>query len=344
MARYLITLAGSAGMMFFTTMWYRSMHFTFQRHIMRQMALLAGLLGATFSTPQADAAQPVAQPAPQYVSRTTVVLLGTGTPIPDPDRSGPGVAIIVDSVAYLFDAGTGIVRRAAAAARDRLPALNAPRLGHLFLTHLHSDHTMGLNDVMFTPWIQGRRAPLDLYGPPGTQRLVNGIVDGNDEDIKERIASAGGPSAGGYTATVHEIVEGVVYKDARITVRAFEVPHSAWKHAFGYHITTPDRTIVISGDARANPAIARECNGCDLLIHEVYSEAGFKTIPAGRQPYHAQAHTSATQLGTIATTARPKTLVLYHQLYFGSTDEQLVAEVRSAYTGLIVSGKDLQRY
>ena len=72
--------------------------------------------------------------------------------------------------------------------------------------------------------------------------------------------------------------------------------------------------------------------------------SGFKTIPAGRQPYHAQAHTSATQLGTIATTARPKTLVLYHQLYFGSTDEQLVAEVRSAYTGLIVSGKDLQRY
>ncbi len=348
MARYLIMLARSGGMTFFTTGPYRSTHFTFQRHRMRQLALLAGMLGATFSTPLARAPRPATQPATKLsvrkVPRTTVVLLGTGTPIPDPDRSGPGVAIVVDSVAYLFDAGTGIVRRAAAAARDHLPALNAPRLGHLFLTHLHSDHTMGLNDVMFTPWIQGRRAPLDLYGPPGTQRLVTGIVDGNDEDIQERIASAGGPSAGGYTATVHEIVEGVVYKDARITVRAFEVPHSAWKHAFGYHITTPDRTIVISGDARANPAIARECNGCDLLIHEVYSDAGFTTMPAGRQPYHRQAHTSATQLGAIATAARPKMLVLYHQLYFGSTDEQLLAEVRSAYSGLIVSGKDLQRY
>ena len=277
-------------------------------------------------------------------ARTTVVILGTGTPIPDPDRSGPGIAIVVDSTAYLFDAGSGIVRRAAAAARDSLPALLAPRLTRLFLTHLHSDHTMGLNDVMFTPWIQGRRTPLELYGPPGTQRLVNGIVDAYREDIKERLSSSGGPAAGAYTAVVHEIVEGEVYKDARITVRAFEVPHATWKHAFGYRITTPDRTIVISGDARANPAIARECNGCDILIHEVYSDAGFKTITPARQIYHAQAHTSATQLGAIATAAKPKLLILYHQLYFSSTDAQLVTEVQSIFRGTVVSAKDLQRY
>jgi ribonuclease BN (tRNA processing enzyme) len=92
-------------------------------------------------------------------------MLGTGTPIPDPERSGPGVAIVVDSVAYLFDAGSGIMRRAAAAARTGLPALQAQRIRHVFLTHLHSDHTLGLNDVLFTPWIQGRRDPLELYGP-----------------------------------------------------------------------------------------------------------------------------------------------------------------------------------
>ena len=139
-------------------------------------------------------------------------------------------------------------------------------------------------------------------------------------------------------------VGGVVYKDERITVRAFAVPHSAWKYALGYHITTPDRTIVISGDARENPAIARECNGCDILIHEVYSDSGFRTIPVARQPYHAQAHTSATQLGTMATAARPGLLVLYHQLYFGSTDEQLLSEVRSTFSGRVVSSKDLQRF
>jgi ribonuclease Z len=277
-------------------------------------------------------------------SRTQVVILGTGTPIPDPERSGPGIAIVVDSVAYLFDAGTGIVRRAAAAARTGIVALQPPRLAMLFLTHLHSDHTMGLNDVLFTPWIQGRKSRLELFGPPGTERLLNGIIDGNTEDIAERLASAGGPAADGFRANVHIVREGTVHTDERVTIRAFAVPHSAWKHAFGYRIQTPDKVIVISGDARANDAIARECNGCDVLVHEVYSDAGFATIPAARQPYHAQAHTSATQLGDIAAAARPRTLVLYHQLYFGASDSTLVAEVRSRFRGRVVSAKDLDRF
>lgn len=307
------------------------------RHSASMMALLT-LTGRPPSAPGAIA--PHAAPP----NRTTIVMLGTGTPIPDPERAGSGVAIVVDSVAYLFDAGTGIVRRAAAAARDGLPALRPSRLGHLFLTHLHSDHTMGLSDVMFTPWIQGRAAPLELYGPPGTQRMADGIVTAFDEDIHERMAASGGPSSTGFGAVVHEVAPGEVFRDERITVRAFRVPHSAWKAAFGYRITTPDRTIVISGDERENPAIARECDGCDVLIHEVYSDAGFRTIPAVRQAYHAQAHTSATQLGAIATAAHPGLLVLYHQLYFGSTDAQLLAEVRSTYSGAVVSAVDLQRF
>jgi len=281
----------------------------------------------------------------QTASRTSVVMLGTGTPIPDPDRSGPAVAIVVDSVAYLFDAGTGVVRRAVAAARKfNIPALQAPQLSRLFLTHLHSDHTMGVNDFIFTPWIQNHRLPADIYGPPGTQRLVNGILDGNAEDIEERVKSAGGPTAEGWNARIHEIAEGVVYRDARVVIRAFAVPHSAWKHAFGYRIQTPDKVIVLSGDARSNPAIARECNGCDILIHEVYSNSGFLTIPVGRQPYHANAHTSATELGVIAAAARPGKLILYHQLYFGATDDKLVEEVTRVFKGVVISAKDLERY
>jgi ribonuclease BN (tRNA processing enzyme) len=282
--------------------------------------------------------------AAQVPSRTHVIVLGTGTPIPDPDRNGASVAIVVDSVAYLFDAGTGVVRRAAAVARAGVTALQAPRLGLLFLTHLHSDHTMGLNDVMFTPWIQSRKGPLDVYGPPGTQRMVNGILDAYAEDIAERLAASGGPAAGAVRPNVHEIAEGTIYSDERVSIRAFEVPHAGWKHAFGYRIQTPDRVIVISGDARANDVIARECNGCDVLVHEVYSDTGFTTIPPIRQRYHAQAHTSATQLGDIASRARPGLLVLYHQLYFGASDSTLVAEVRSRFSGRIVSSKDLDRF
>jgi ribonuclease BN (tRNA processing enzyme) len=130
-----------------------------------------------------SASAPVATYA--QASRTQIVILGTGTPIPDPDRSGPGVAIVVDSVAYLFDAGAGVVRRAAAAGRNGIKAFApippntqfSPRFDRVFITHLHSDHTLGLADVIFTPWIQGRAAPLDIYGPPGTKHLVDGILD-----------------------------------------------------------------------------------------------------------------------------------------------------------------------
>jgi ribonuclease BN (tRNA processing enzyme) len=107
-------------------------------------------------------------------SRTLIVMLGTGTPIPDPERAGPAVAIVVDSVAYLFDAGAGVGRRAAAAALKGIKAFAprthngqpSPRFDRLFLTHLHSDHTLGLADAIFTPWIQGRVTPFDIYGPP----------------------------------------------------------------------------------------------------------------------------------------------------------------------------------
>ena len=277
-------------------------------------------------------------------SRTKIVMLGTGTPIPDPDRQGPSLVVVVDSTPYFFDAGTGIVRRAVAAAREGVSGLQLPRLQRVFITHLHSDHTLGLPDLLFTPWIQGRRAPLQVYGPPGTQRMVSAILDAWDEDIHERLATSAGPSATGWKADVHEIAAGVMYKDSLVTVRAFAVPHSGWKYAFGYRIDTPDRSIVVSGDTRPSPAIAAACNGCDVLIHEVYSDSGFANIPAGRQKYHAQAHTSATQLGTIATDAHAKLLILTHILFFGASEQRVLAEVRSTFAGRVVLPRDLQSF
>ena len=245
-----------------------------------------------------------------------------------------------------------MVRRAAAAGRNGIKAFApsapngqpSPRFDRVFLTHLHSDHTLGLADVIFTPWIQGRVTPLDIYGPQGTKRLVDGILDGNAEDIAERSHASGGPPVNGWKAVVHEIAEGVVFRDARLTVSAFAVPHADWKYAFGYRIQTRDRTIVISGDTRPNDVVARQCNGCDVLIHEVYSNSGFATLPKLRQTYHAHAHTSATELGDAATRATPKLLILYHQLFFGASDKTLLYEVRSHFSGLVVSAKDLDVY
>lgn len=294
---------------------------------------------------QGAQAQPMA-------SRTKIVMLGTGTPIPDPDRSGPAVAIVVDSVAYLFDAGSGVMRRASAAGRAGIEAFAPPRPGaqpnprfeKIFITHLHSDHTLGLADAIFTPWIQGKRLPVDIYGPTGLNYLVQTILDGNAEDIRERVASPGGPTREGWQARVHEVAPGEVFRDARVTVRAFQVPHSEWPNAYGYRIDTPDRSIVISGDTRESDVLAQACNGCDVMIHEVMSDSGFKTVAPGRQPYHAAAHTGAAAVGRVATKGKAKLLVLTHLLFFGATEEQLLREVRATFAGRVVVAKDLDVY
>src|SRR3989337_855503 len=117
---------------------------------------------------------------------TRVVMLGTGTPNPDPERSGPAVAVVANGTAYLVDAGPGLVRRAAAAARSGDSALAAARLGILFLSHLHSDHTVGLPDLIHTGWVAGRAVPLRLFGPPGTTALARHLTEAYGAHIANR--------------------------------------------------------------------------------------------------------------------------------------------------------------
>jgi ribonuclease BN (tRNA processing enzyme) len=277
--------------------------------------------------------------------RTKLVMLGSGTPNADPDHSGPAVAVVTNGTAYLVDAGPGIVRRAAQAYRNGMTALEAKRLGVVFITHLHSDHTVGLPDLIYTPWVLERAKALEVYGPPGIRAMVEHIAAAWREDVRVRIDGLEPANTTGYRANAHEIREGVVYRDSNVTVRAFAVPHGDWKHAFAYRFETGDRTIVISGDTRAGDAVVRACNGCDLLVHEVYSAERFTTRPAEWQAYHRSAHTSTTELAALAARARPRMLVLYHQLYWGATDADLVREIRAAgFHGPLASASDLGVY
>ncbi len=288
----------------------------------------------------------------QSMSRTRILMLGTGTPIPDPDRKGPALVIIVDSTAYLFDAGVGVVRQASAAGRLGVVPFAPPRPGvqpnpqfdRIFLTHLHSDHTLGLADAIFTPWIQGRTSPVDIHGPPGTAWLVSTILDGNAEDIQERVAAPAGPSRDGWRARVHEMEPGQVFRDERVTVRAFLVPHSGWRYAYGYRIDTPDRSIVISGDTRESDAVVDACNGCDVLIHEVISDSAFHAYAPERQAYHAAAHTLATGVGRVASRARAGMLILTHILSGGLPDDVILREVRTTFSGRVFLAHDLDVY
>jgi ribonuclease BN (tRNA processing enzyme) len=279
---------------------------------------------------------------PHAQPRSRVVMLGTGTPNADPDRFGPSVAIVIDDASYLVDFGVGVVRRAAAAERTGIKALNVLNLKQAFATHLHSDHTLGLADLILTPWILERDAPLNLYGPRGLRAMANHLVAAYADDI--RVRTTGGEPKHKHdpsVVNVHEIAPGVVFRDDRVTVTAFAVKHGAWPQAFGYRFQTPDRTIVISGDTGPDSRIEDQCRRCDVLVHEVYSEAGFAKRPAEWQAYHARYHTSTRELGAIASRAQPRLLVLYHQLIWSSTEEELLAEVRSAYDGNVVSAHDL---
>ncbi len=277
----------------------------------------------------------------QWEARTQVILLGTGTPNADPERCGSAIAIVVDSVAYLVDAGPGLVRRAAAAHQVGIKGLAVSNLERIFITHLHSDHTLGYADLIFTPWVLEREAPLQAYGPAGLEAMTEHLLAAYAEDIDIRLHDIQPATPKGYKVEVHEIVPGPIYEDERIKVLAFEVHHGKWPVALGYRFQTPDGVIVISGDTRYCENLIEHSRGADILIHEVYSEAGFKRHEPEWQRYHAQYHTSSSELARIANQVQPKRLILYHQLFWGTSDVQLVMEVQQGYDGMVISGRDL---
>jgi len=286
-----------------------------------------------------------ASPAVQAPAEARVVILGTGTPNADPQRSGPALAVIAYGKVYLVDAGPGVVRRAAAAHAAGVAELTMPALDRVFITHLHSDHTLGLPDLMLSPWVLDRSKPLTVYGPPGTALMVDHLTQAYGADIDNRLHGLEPINKTGWKTVAVEIAPGVVYRGDGMTVTAFAVQHGNWEHAYGYTFETAGRRVVISGDTTPSTEIVAQCHGCDVLVHEVYSVAGFKRRPKDWQDYHAHSHTSTAQLAAIAKQAHPKLLVLYHQLYWGTTDKDLLREIRAAgYTGKVMSAHDLGVY
>jgi len=280
---------------------------------------------------------------PASAQQTQVILLGTGTPYPDPHASGPATAVTFGNRVFLFDAGAGLMRQVNAAG---LP-LSGPEA--VFITHLHSDHTLGYPDLILTSWIMRRTRPLEVYGPLGLKRMTRLLLEAFSEDIQIRTNGLERETRGAYRVNVHEIYQDVVYQKNGVRVTAIQVPHGSWREAYAYRIDTPDRSIVISGDTRPSNALIAAAKGVDVLVHEVYIAARIKpeVRPGGEYwpQYMREFHTSEIELGAIAARAKPKLLLLTHIIRSGGTDEELLAGIRkSGFAGRVEVGKDLGRY
>lgn len=284
-------------------------------------------------------ALPLACLAGEESGTTKVVLLGTGNPIPDPDHSGPATAIVVGDRAYLVDFGPGVVRRASAAAAQGTSALKATNLTIAFVTHLHSDHTAGYPDLIFTPWVAAGRKELNVYGPEGLEEMTRHVLEAWREDIE--IRTKGMEQKPPLVVHAHDVKPGVVYKDDKVTVTAFQVAHGEWAHAFGYRFDTPGRSIVISGDTSPSSELVAHCQPCDVLIHEAYLPSSMTSSMPDWIGYRAKYHTSTDQLAEIASRTKPGILIVYHST---APEKQLLQEIQKSYHGKVAVGHDLQVY
>ncbi|MCD8337344.1 MAG: MBL fold metallo-hydrolase [Lachnospiraceae bacterium] len=284
-----------------------------------------------------------------------LVLLGTGTPNACPDASGPACAVVVGEQAYLVDFGPGVVRQASKAYFKGIDALRPDRLTVAFCTHLHTDHTAGYADLIFTPWVLERREPLKVFGPKGMEHMTRHILSAYQEDIDFRIHGFEKANEEGYQVEPEEITPGVVYQDDRVRVEAFAVSHGTLE-SYGYKFTSGEKSIVISGDTAPLDLVAEQAAGCDILLHEVEYTAGIAARLPKWQKYHREVHTLSCDLARIAQKARPRLLVTTHRIYhmeiqdntrnlageIEKRDEAILREIHSAgYDGPVVNGKDL---
>jgi len=268
-----------------------------------------------------------------------VTLLGTGSPPPNPGRRGPATLLQSGGERFLVDAGSGAgVQLVQAGVRP----YDWPRI---FITHHHSDHTIDLGHLLITRWIVGQNAPLEIYGPAGTRRQMELLLDYLHWDIEVRRAHMHHRRPPEVRVT--EIEEGRILEVGGVTVSAFLVDHDPVRPAFGFRFEGEGRSVVLSGDTRPSENLVRWSRGVDCLIHECcemaktswYPDCGWPTLEEKIQDL-ASYHTQPDQIGLVAREARPGKLVIYH-LMPGSEPAAVAAAARKHYDGAVVVGEDL---
>jgi len=257
-----------------------------------------------------------------------ITLLGTGTPFPNTERFGSAILVEVAGKSLLFDCGRGVVIRLAQIGVD------PKEINGLFLTHLHSDHVVGLPDLWLTGWLTDRRTPFAMWGPPGTRSMAEHLAHAFGFDIRVRQDSAHPLPAKGVEIDAKEIKQGEIYNDGLVRVSAFVVDHGTVQPAFGYRIDCAGHSVVISGDTKFCQNLVDFAKNTDCLIHSAWS-AGWKN-PA---PPSQRSIASGEDAGRVFAIVKPKLAVVYHY----KDEEGLGEAVRENYKGAFVIGRDLMR-
>ncbi len=274
---------------------------------------------------------------PAFSQNLKVTLLGTGAPRPVMERFGPSILVEAGKEKLLFDCGRG--------ATQRLFQLKVPfgDLTALFLTHLHSDHIVGISDFYLTGWILGRSTPLRVWGPAGTADMMSHLEQAYQFDIHMRRDVDEVLPAQGVVVVAKDIEQGVVYQNGDLKVTAFTVDHAPIKPAFGYRVDNKGHSVVLSGDTRYSENLIRFAQGADVLIHEVIDPESFRRGNAVFNPELTKKviahHTTAEQAGAIFSQVKPRLAVYSHIVPPNASN--LVAQTRKTYSGPLAVGEDL---
>lgn len=296
---------------------------------------------------------------------TVIVTLGTaGGPRPRPDRAQSANLLIVNGVPYLIDVGENVVRRLVQSGVDFLS------VNQIFITHGHSDHTLGLPALLATQWEFQRRKPVEIFGPLGTQKLVADALTFLSTNSDIRLAEGGAMSSIEKIVVAHDVQPGIIYQDGNVTVAAIENTHFNFPQgspaygkfkSYSYRFTTPDRVVVFTGDTGPSAKLVDLARGADVLVSEINSVDGLLALymkngtwqtktPEEQEAWlrhQKEEHLSPEAVGKMATDAQIKRVVLTHLTPIAGGDEayeQVAAQVRSFYSGEVVIAKDLARF